>query len=295
MYDGGSRVIPITSRSALDIAGYRAVIVKPAADGGWANVGNHKIEVDVMRVGTVAYPWSQFEKIKVSVRDTAHDTEDAELELEVVTAEGFNLEDNGSVTFEEPGSPSRGDVVWKGNDTIRFRIKVRDYSDSRDPVESGQYLGTYAHIEFTSGSAKTSFSTRDDEQPVYPSNPTLVDEANRYRGDGKLIKVDNLKPKADAIAAVRITSGSGEDQEVGGAIDATVGDEIRVAVKVSGNVLFRESGLRIQLRTHDGTGEYQGIKYIAAKVAPVTVTKTLYCCSGHCFYLRFIASFLEDK
>ena len=272
MYDGGSRVIPITSRSALDIAGYRAVIVKPAADGGWANVNNHQIEVDVMRVGTVAYPWSQFERIEVSVRDTAH----ADHEIELVAAEGFNLEENGAVTFEEldVGSTSRGDVVWKDNDTIRFRIKVRAYSANRDPVASGQYLGVYAHIKFTSGPAEESFSTRDDEQPVYPSNPTLVDEADRYRGDGKLVKIDNVKPANTAIAAVRVTSGSGDDEEVGGAIDATVGDEIRVAVKVSGNVLFRESGLRIQLQTHDGTGEYQGNTYTAAKVAPVTVTET---------------------
>ncbi len=272
MYDGGSRVIPVTTRSALDIAGYRAVLVKPG-ENGWAPVGNDKVIVDVMRVGAVAYPWSQFESIKVSVRDTMH----GDYEIDAVTAEGFNLEDNGAVTFEEPGSRSRGDVIWRGNDTIRFEIRIRPRNDqgSTDPASNGQYLGAYAHIEFASGSATPkSFTNLDDDKAVYPSNPTLVDEANRYRGDGKLFKVDNFVPANTAIAAVRVTSGSGDDEQVGGAISATVGDEIRVAVKVSGNILFRESGLRIQLQTHDGTGDYQGITYPGADVAPVTVTKT---------------------
>ena len=165
MYDASSRVIPVTTRSAFDLQGYRAVLVTPA-ENGWAIVGNDKVKVDVMRVGSVAYPWSQFESIKVSVRDTAHDNSDPAHEIDAVTAQNFNLEDNGSVTFEEPGSRSRGDVIWRGNDTIRFEIRIRPRDDSgtTDPARDGQYLGAYVHIEFTSGQASDSFTNRDSDK-----------------------------------------------------------------------------------------------------------------------------------
>ena len=296
MYDSGSRVIPVRDPDAADVQGYRLVVVKPAAAGGWANDANDQVIVDVMRVGSVAYPWSDFDNIRVSVRDTAHDNSDPPHQIDWVMASNFNLEDNGAVTFDEThAGNSRGDVIWRGNDTIRFEIQIhhcrgdrtdgttaQKEADARDdgkcgpsePSSNGQYLGAYVVADFTVGTAEPlSLSNRDSDKPVYPSNPTLVDEANRYVGDGKLFKVDNLDPSKAAIAAVRVTSGSGDDEVVGGAIDATVGDEIRVAIKVSGDILFRESGLRVQLQTHDGTGEYMGISYPPGDVAPVTVTK----------------------
>ena len=272
MYDAGSRVVTVANRGGLDIQGYRAVLSKPAANG-WAIDANNQVFVDVMRVGSVAYPWSQFESIKVSVRDTAHDNTDLEAvppvtphEIDAVTASNFNLEDNGAVTFDESGS--RGDVKWQGNDKIRFQIQIHKHG-ADDPAADGQYLGAYAHIEFTSGSITQSFTNRDSDQPVYPSNPTLVDEANRYRGDGKLFKVDNLPPSNAAIAAVNVSSGD----EMNAGVTATVGDEIRVAVKVSGNVLFRDSGIRVMVRPVDGTGSYKGITYPANKVAPKNKNK----------------------
>ncbi len=254
MYETGTRAIPIRARGALDVAGYRAVIAKPTGTA-WANVGNDKIFVDVTRHGNVAYPWADFGSIKVSVRDTAH----ASHEIEQVTASGFNLEDNGAVTFEEPGSPSRGDVIWRGNDTIRFEIRIRAHDASRDPVANGQYLGAYAHVEFTSGNDTDAIETRDDETSVYPADPALVNDAKV--GDGRLIRIDNLVPAHSGVEAVRVTSGD----EVGSAIDATVGDEIRVAVAVSQTNLFRESGLRIQLQVVDGSGSVRGQTLSAAQ------------------------------
>ncbi len=265
MYDAGSRVVTIANRGGLDIQGYRAVLSKPAANG-WAIDANNQVFVDVMRVGSVAYPWSQFESIKVSVRDTAHDNTATPHEIDAVTAENFNLEDNGTVTFDESGS--RGDVKWLGNDKIRFQIQIHRHG-TNDPQTDGQYLGAYAHIEFKSGSVTQSFTNMDSDKPVYPSNPTLVDEANRYRGDGKLFKVDNLPPSNAAIAAVNVSSGD----EMNAGVTATVGDEIRVAVKVSGNVLFRDSGIRIMVRPVDGTGSYKGLTYPASKVAPKNKNK----------------------
>ncbi len=266
MYNAGSRVIIVTNRGGLDFQGYRAVLSKPAANG-WAIVANNQVFVDVMRVGSVAYPWSQFGSIKVSVRDTAHDNSDTPHEIDAVTASNFNVNDDGTVTFDESGS--RGDVKWQGNDTIRFQIKINAHG-SGDPASDGQYLGAYAHIEFASGSIDTAFTNLDSDKPVYPSNPTLVNEANRYRGDGKLFKVDNLKPSNAAIAGVNVSSG----KELNAGINATVGDDIRVAVKVSGNVLFRDTGIRVMVRPIDGTGSYKGITYPANKVAPKNKNKT---------------------
>ena len=275
MYNASERVIPVTSRVAADNQGYRAVLVTPA-ENGWAIIGNDKVKVDLMRVGSVAYPWSQFTSIKVSVRDTAHDNSATPHEIDAVTARNFNLEDNGSVTFEEPGGRSRGDVIWRGNDTIRFEIRIRPRDDqgSTDPARNGQYLGAYVHIELTSASGPTSFTNLDSDKAVYPSNPTLVDEANRYKGDGKLFKVDNLAPSNAAIASVRVTSRSKDDvEEVDSGITATLGDEIRVAIKVSGNVLFRDTGIRVQVRPVDGTGTAKGgYTYPAGDVAPQAKT-----------------------
>ena len=301
MYEDGSRVIPVRDRDAADVQGYRLVVVKPAAAGGWAIDANDAVIVDVMRVGSVAYPWSDFDNIRVSVRDTAHDNTDPAHQIDWVMASNFNLEDNGAVTFDETHTGnSRGDVIWKGNDTIRFEIQIHHCQNegsntnkevnareagkcgANEPSSNGQYLGAYVVADFTVGTTTTPLSNMDSDKPVYPSNPTLIDEANRYIGDGKLFKVDNLDPSNAAIAAVRVTSGSGDDQEVGGNIIATSGDEIRVAVKVSGDVLFRESGLRFQLQTQDGKGEYRGITYPAADVAPVTVTINCWRCSGYC-------------
>ena len=297
-YVTGSRTIEVRTRRAFDVAGYRAVIVKPTGTN-WAPVGNDQVIVDVTRYGDVAYPWSNFESIKVSVRDTAH----ADFELEQVTARGFNREGDGSVTFNEPASharvkvtyeddkitvknsetpmSSRGDVIWRGNDTIRFEIRINshigphDVSDSAtdrrsgtyngtnaDPAENGQYLGAYAHVEFfdtaLDGTIKSAgaIETRDDETSVYPSDPALVNNAKV--GDGRLLRVDNDIPDHSGVGAVRVTSRDGD--EVGGAIDATVGDEIRVAVAVSQTNLFRGGGMRIQLQIVDGTGTVRGQK-----------------------------------
>ena len=257
MYETGTRTIPVRARRALDVAGYRAVIAKPTGTA-WVNIGNDKIFVDVTRHGNVAYPWGDFESIKVSVRDTAH----ADFELETVTASGFNREDNGAVTFEEPGSTSRGDVIWRGNDTIRFEIRIRAHSaySEDDRAANGQYLGAYAHVEFTSGGEEpASIETRDDETSVYSADPALVDDAKV--GDGRLIRIDNLVPAHSGVDAVRVTSGD----EVGSAIEATVGDEIRVAVAVSETNLFRESGLRIQMQIVDGKGSVRGQVLTAAQ------------------------------
>ncbi|MXZ11211.1 MAG: T9SS type A sorting domain-containing protein [Gemmatimonadetes bacterium] len=272
MYDSGSRTISIRDRDAVDIVGYRAVIVKPTGTN-WARDVNHAVEVDVIRVGNFAYPWTDFQSIKVSLRDTT--TAHATHEIDQVTASDFNNED-GTITFTESGS--RGDVVWKGGDIIRFRIQVHKWAANMDPVMNGEYLGVYAHVQFTeyrtdpANPTSHVITNRESDKPVYPANPTIVGEANRYRGDGRLIRIDNKPPENTAIGAIRVTSGD----EVGGNIDATVGDQIRVAVEVSKDVIFRDTGLKIELKTVDNTGELNGVPLKANEVAANSVKSVIH-------------------
>ena len=265
MYDAGSRTIPIRDRDAVDIVGYRAVIVKPTGTN-WAKIGNHQVEVDVIRVGNFAYPWTDFQEIRVSLRDTANGAH----EIDEVFAANFNNE-NGTITFTEGGS--RGDVVWKGNDIIRFRIKVNAWKND-DPDPNGEYLGAYAHVEFVEYRNPTSskshiITNRESDKPVYPANPTIVNEANRYRGDGRLIRIDNKAPANSAIGTIKVTLGDEKS-------NAVVGDEIRVAVEVSKDVIFRDTGLRIQLKTVDNTGELKGKPLTNAQVAANTIQTVLH-------------------
>ena len=282
MYDSGSRNIPIRDRDAEDVVGYRVVIANKS-DGQWLPIGNNRVDVHVIRVGAVAYPWTDFDKIQVSLRDTL---KNSEYDIDYVAAQGFNLEDDGALTFTKVFKPhgtrsdnivaNEGDVKYLGNDTLNFRVGVNakgsDNPAESDERDNGQYLGVYAHVKFYIGSTVSGeISSRHSDKAVYPSNPTLVDEANRYVGDGKLVKVDNLKPGNAAITTVRVTSGD----EVNAAINAKVGDAIRVAVKVSGNILFRESGIRIQLQPRDGMWKVRGqaLDSDANDSAPVTKTQ----------------------
>ena len=252
MYETGTRAISIRARGARDADGYRAIIAKPTGTN-WAIAGNNQIFVNVIRSANVAYPWEDFGSIKVSVRDTAH----GDFEFEQVTLSNFNREDDGSVTFIREASPSNADASkWLGNETIQFKIiaRVRAHSaySSQDRADNGQYLGAYAHVEFTSGLDTDEIETRDGETSVYPANPSLV--GNAKVGDGRLIRIDNLAPDNTGVADIVITSGD----EVGSAVKATVGDEIRVAVALSQTNLFRETGLRIQLQIVDGVGTVNG-------------------------------------
>ena len=299
MYESGTDAIPIRTRDGVDVQGYRLVVVKPAAAGGWANDNNDQVIVDVIRVGNVAYPWTDFQSIRVSVRDTAHDNSDPAHEIDWVMASNFNMEDNGAITFDEVHTGnSRGDVIWRGNDTMRFEIQIHHCNGgaannaagardagacgSAEPSSNGQYLGAYVAAEFDVG-GNTDPSTllnTDSDKPVYPSNPTLVDAANRYVGDGKMFKVDNLDPSNAAIATVNVTNADGEVLTSNSAIK--VGDEVHVAIAVDGDVLFRESGMRAQIQPQDAKGTYNGVSIssltpppgrgVADLTAPVTKT-----------------------
>ncbi len=272
-YEPGEREMAVIDRDAQDVAGYRVVIATPSAAGAWVGVGNDKIKVDIIRIGNVAYPWTAFTSIKVAVRDTSFRSSDnadvVSHEIDQVTATNISpTTANADITH----TGSLGDVLWRGNDTVRFEIRINAPDATNDPADlpaNGQYTGVYAEATFSFGANTVLLTNLQDDKPVYPADPTLVEEANRYVGDGKLVKVDNVIPLVDAISAVQVSSGDESDA----AIQATVGDEIRVAVKVSENTIFRDTGLRIQLQTVDGTGDLNGHDFTAPQINVVTKNK----------------------
>ena len=70
-YVMATKEIPVGTRTAGDVKGYRVVITAPAAANAWVAVGNKKVTVQVRRVEGIAFPWTNFTNIKVSLRDTA--------------------------------------------------------------------------------------------------------------------------------------------------------------------------------------------------------------------------------
>ncbi len=89
--------IPIISRTAQDVEGFRVVITAPG-DGAWIGFGAKKVKVDVIRLDkTQSYPWTDFQSIAISLRDTATTTP-ADHDIITVTAGSFADED-GNIVF----------------------------------------------------------------------------------------------------------------------------------------------------------------------------------------------------
>ena len=65
-----TKEIPVGTRTAGDVKGFRVVITGPGAANAWVAVGNNKVTVQVRRVEGIAFPWTNFTNIKVSLRDT---------------------------------------------------------------------------------------------------------------------------------------------------------------------------------------------------------------------------------
>lgn len=258
-YSAGTRAISALSRDAQDIAGYRVLITKPGA-GAWTGVGNKKVIVEIARLGGIAYPWTAFGSIRVSLYDTAKiggiETEVAD----ALTASNIN-DDNGAITFTKSGTKGKISYV-SATDRLKFELQISNANTPRGNPDSnpeGQYMGVYAAAEFAISGTTTTLTNRQTDKPVYPSSALLAtlvpNEADRYVGDGTLIKVDTVKPDNNAITSVVVTSGD----EVGSAIAATTGDEIRVAIGISSSSrLFRYDGIQAQLTVRANTAQFMG-------------------------------------
>lgn len=70
-YESAMIKLPIISRDAEDVEGFRVTIAKPA-DGAWVGQGNKKVHVHVTRVNnTQSFPWMSFSSLAITLRDTA--------------------------------------------------------------------------------------------------------------------------------------------------------------------------------------------------------------------------------
>ncbi len=255
-YAEGKRTISALSRDASDIAGYRVLITKPGA-GAWAAVGDKKVVVEIARLSGIAYPWTAFGSIRVSLTDT---TSNAPEVADALTVSAIN-DDNGTITFTKAGTKGKVSYV-AATDRLKFELQISNNNAPRgnpDTNSEGQYMGVYAVADFMVGSTTTRLTNRQTDTPVYPNAALLAslvpNAADRYVGDGILIKVDTVKPDNAAITAVVVTSGD----EVGADIDATVGDELRLAVGVAtSGRLFRHSGMQAQLRVRANSARFMG-------------------------------------
>ncbi len=269
-YVMGTSTIPIRDRVAGDVVGFRVVMTAPGA-GAWTAVGNNKVTVQVRRVNGIAYPWTDFTSIEVSLRDTLTANASLTTLANALTAQGFN-EVDGAITFEKDGTGG-GITYVAAQDALQFKLQV---PANKRKAEDGQYFGVYAQAAFTYGGTNDNILTnRQTEDPIYSDpavlNSVVPNEAERYIGDGKLIKIDNQGPI--------IVGGTGADKydpagvsDIALTVDddgaATVGDKIRVAVKVgTSGTLFRQSLVQIQLKTVTETVDNVKRKGQTAKTA----------------------------
>ena len=276
-YTAATRTISAFDRDAQDVSGYRVLITKPGANA-WAGTGDKKVTVEIARVKDLGLSWTAFGSIRVSLYDTTKYGEgDAAAETEVadaLTASNINEADNGVISFTKDGNKGKISYV-AATDRLKFELQVPANKGGTAP--NGQYLGVYAAADFSFSGNPTRLKNTQSDKLVFP-NPTILadlvpNEADRYVGDGKFIWVDNVKPSNAPITKVDVTSKDADGEpEVGTAIQATIGDEIRVAIGVnvsSGRARFDIAGMQAQLRTVANTAEVLG-KSVASKERAVS-------------------------
>ncbi|MCY3683297.1 MAG: T9SS type A sorting domain-containing protein [Gemmatimonadetes bacterium] len=259
--------IPVGTRTAGDVKGFRVVITAPGAANTWVPVKNNAVTIQVRRVEGIAFPWTNFTSIKVSLRDTAsadeaHAATGAFAQLgNVLTLSGIS-EKEGGFNFRKAGSGG-GIAYVAAQDAFQFKLQV---PANKGPVP-GHYFGVYAIAEFAHTGGPTTLASNDIDTMISDDpaalNEVVPNAAERTVGDGKYIRIDNRKPTAAAVSNIAVTiDGVPID---GSNVPAVVDDEIRVAVKVSasGNV-FRNKA-RLELKTT--TANINGINH-AGQAAP---------------------------
>ena len=74
-YTSADARIPVISRTAEDVEGFRVTLMTPGASGAWAGVkgsGKQFVRFNVTRLNrTQSYPWTTFQSVAVSLRDTS--------------------------------------------------------------------------------------------------------------------------------------------------------------------------------------------------------------------------------
>ena len=276
--------IPIISRTADDVEGFRVVITAPG-DGAWVGSAAKKVKVDVIRIDkTQSYPWTAFQSLAVSLRDTALNTRDiitvtagsfADVDGNIVFTKAVAAADgtvpvakNSVITYDEPSdkltfqielvktdnvdasaptAPATVLGVLPGEDTTTGEADTTpdDNHPQAGLTAKGQRMGVYASAVFTVGTNTYRLNSNDTKKKVF-SNPATPG-ADQSVGDGKHIKIDLLAPDNEATV-INITLNNSDDSAEG--TEAKIGDELKVEVPIAAQQRFiRDGGMQIQIMT----------------------------------------------
>ena len=279
-YESDSISINIIQRTAMDVEGFRVNLVAPG-DGAWAGAAAKKVKVEVTRLDkTQSYPWTDFQSLAVSLRDTAN----ASHAIITVTAGNFADQDgdivftktilhasgatanekNSLIDYDEPADKLTFQIellkITAANTAVGILGTLEGESTSDGTVDNpdaddnhpqagitarGQRMGVYASAAFTVGNDTYTLNSNDDKKKVF-SNPATPG-ADQAVGDGKHIKIDLLPPD-NAASAINITLNNSDDSAE--ATEAKIGDELKIEVPVSGQQRFlRDGGMQIQVLT----------------------------------------------
>ena len=299
-YRSDSLSFPLIARNAQDVEGFRVTLVAPS-DGAWVGFGSKKVKIDVTRLdNTQSYPWTAFESLAVSLRDT---TNTGHAIITVTVANIANQNGNIVFTKTQAGAGTTVSAIAAQNvvtyneseDKFRFEIQlvnaandlagvlgtltgedttdgtVTDSTDDNNHPQAGltakgQRMGMYASAVFAVGTNTHLLNSNDDKKKVF-SNPATPG-ADQSVGDGKLFKIDLLAPTNEA-SGINITLNDSEDSAVDA--EAKIGDELKVAVPIASQQRFlRDGGMQIQILTIRNNDASRNAKNATLKTANFT-------------------------
>ena len=149
-------------------------------------------------------------------------------------------------------------------------------SDDRHPqagnTAKGQRMGVYASAVFTVGTNTYRLNSNDTKKSVFsnPASLTSLAAADRVVGDGKLFKIDLIKPTNPTGTTINVTLNNNKAPVVQ-ATEARIGDEIKVAVGIGARTRFiRDGGMQIQIQTVGNTDASGNAKAATLKTANFT-------------------------
>ena len=204
--------LQIIQRNANDVEGYRVTIASPG-DGAWVGFGKKKVNVQVKRLNNVAFSWTEFQDIAISLRDTATVTgggPNTDGNIYTLTAGSFADED-GNIVFSKAVSSNMtddlgddSDITYsEADDAITFAFEIVKANDASEAIvdlgtltgedagtgeadntpddnspragdsANGQRVGVFARAVFTVGTTEFTINSNDDEKKVFSSPATL--------------------------------------------------------------------------------------------------------------------------
>ena len=290
-YNSATLTIPIITRDANDAEGFRVTIAP--ADGAWLGFGGKKVKVHVTRLdNTKSYPWTTFRSVAVSLRDTALSAHKfitvtandlANRDGDIVFRK--TQVDNNPNSTPDPAANNNAIAYSLSDDRLTFSIELDELTATTAPgvlglllgessdgtknndaeshhpqagiTAKGQRMGVYATATFRVDDNTTfDLDSKDTKKKVFSNDANLggLADADKVVGDGKLFKIDLIKPANTAVAADFKVRVGGTNIADGDGTEAKIGDEIEVAVGIAKTTRFlRDGGMQIQIQTIKNT------------------------------------------